>query len=100
MFSCSINLKPFVSSIQAETNSMIKLKNLPPEVKEESLICPSNGESSKADALELLTLLLEYMSNVPDNFQFWFLIFKEFYLSVFYPKIFQEMGILYKNDGN
>lgn len=27
------------------------------------------------------------------------LVAQEFYLSVCYPRIFQEMGVLYKNDG-
>lgn len=38
------------------------------------------------------------MTKFKNNFQFWFLFFKECYLSVLYPKIFQEMEILNKNN--
>jgi hypothetical protein len=66
----------------------------------ESVICPNTGvEATKEDALEMLNYFLEHITNSGTNFQFWFILFKEFYLSVFYPRVLQELGVLYKNDG-
>eukprot|EP01117_Protostelium_nocturnum_P016875 TRINITY_DN6763_c1_g3_i2.p1 TRINITY_DN6763_c1_g3~~TRINITY_DN6763_c1_g3_i2.p1 ORF type:complete len:1437 (+),score=495.99 TRINITY_DN6763_c1_g3_i2:71-4312(+) len=55
--------------------------------------------ASMNDSLNLLRdVLLKYISERTNNFQFWYDKFKERYLTQFYPKIFQELRIVDKYD--
>lgn len=46
----------------------------------------------------MIAVLLDFISKKNENFNFWFVLLKEFYLSALYPKIFQDLGISYKTD--
>ncbi len=80
-------------------NVQVKLKNQTLEAKDpDALISPSSSDPTKQEALEIISFFLDFITTKSD-FTFWFVLFKEFYLYVFYPKIFQEMGGLSKTDG-
>lgn len=65
----------------------------------DSALSPAMSEPTKEESLELLKCFLDYCSQPGTDFEFWFLLFKELYLSVFYPKIFQELELL-KTEGH
>ena len=60
---------------------------------------PATEPSTKQESIELLDYFLDFITNKSNNFVFWYNLFKEKYLKLFYPKIFQELRLMDKNDG-
>jgi hypothetical protein len=110
-FSTAINLRPFVAQVQSESGFVAKLKHLAQEVKEaDQLLSPSPTPATTVESLEMIGTFFDYISGVIknrdmkqnssaslglktsasskmsdyDNFPFWWILFKEFYLSVLF----------------
>jgi hypothetical protein len=69
------------------------------ELTSSDVLFPTTEAPTKQDAIELLDCLLDFMSTKSNNFLFWFNLFKERYLKVFYPKVFQDLRLMDLLDG-
>ncbi|PRP87619.1 ral GTPase-activating protein subunit alpha-1-like [Planoprotostelium fungivorum] len=101
LFANTINLSTFGPIYTTQTGSTAKFRCKPKDIKEGESICGTAPLEliTKEDTLAQITQFLDALEKKDtEDFDFWFTLFKEFYLSTLYPKIFQELKLLSKTD--
>ena len=58
------------------------------------VLLPSNSAASPENSVKLWDNLLNYVTNKPSTFPFWFDNLKKQYFSIFYPDICKKIGII------
>eukprot|EP01104_Vermistella_antarctica_P013529 TRINITY_DN4112_c0_g1_i3.p1 TRINITY_DN4112_c0_g1~~TRINITY_DN4112_c0_g1_i3.p1 ORF type:complete len:1259 (-),score=365.16 TRINITY_DN4112_c0_g1_i3:66-3842(-) len=58
------------------------------------VLSPSSTPNTIENGVQLLELLLDHMTQRPENFEFWFELFKTKYLIIFYPSVCEKIGLL------
>eukprot|EP01094_Clydonella_sp_ATCC50884_P008894 TRINITY_DN1843_c1_g1_i2.p1 TRINITY_DN1843_c1_g1~~TRINITY_DN1843_c1_g1_i2.p1 ORF type:complete len:1500 (-),score=588.09 TRINITY_DN1843_c1_g1_i2:141-4463(-) len=91
LFASAIDLSPFQTAY-----SQITLRNQPVSAPDkQSVLLPSSGsQNGEQQAVQLFDILLEYVSQKPSNFEFWFDLIKEQYFTAFYPEVCKSIGLL------
>lgn len=86
----AIDLTGFLQDYPSDTQLRVK-----PLLSETSL-CPKSDKTmpTKEEALEFLRMFLNFMTEQPIKFDLWFNLFRSNLLSIFYPQVCRQLGII------
>jgi hypothetical protein len=62
--------------------------------KQSVLLPGSSTQTGEQQAVQMFEQLLTYISQRPAQFEFWFDLIKEQYLTAFYPDVCKRVGII------
>lgn len=90
----AIDLTGFLQDYPSDT----RLRNKP--LLSETALCPKSDKTmpTKDEALEFLRMFLNFMTEHPIKFDLWFNILKSNLLSIFYPNVSRQLGIIDATD--
>jgi hypothetical protein len=91
LLGCAIDFAPFLPGY-ASVN--FKFQTLSAPEKTSILVPSTTGGQTVENSVKLLEILLDYMGTRTDTFPFWWNLFKQKFVTVFYPDISKEIGLL------
>lgn len=90
LFAQSIDLGPFC----VDKNSGAKLRRTALSAPDKgSVLVPSSSAGTMENSVKLWEYMLDYMTQKPSAFEFWFNLLKREYLSIFFPETARKIGL-------
>jgi len=89
LLGCAIDFAPFITG-----SVSFRFQTLTAPEKTAILVPSQHGAQSVENSVKLLEILLDYMGTRTETFSFWWNLFKQKFITVFYPDISKELGLL------
>eukprot|EP01132_Coremiostelium_polycephalum_P006653 gene6653-8232_t len=97
LFASSIDFTPFTADYTSKITFSRKVFSAAGELKR-FIVMQSQDQPTKDDACKLFELIFKHTETRLSNFQFWFDLLKSHYLTVLYPTICKQNGLLSPSD--
>lgn len=96
LLGCAIDFAPFLPGYSGVN---FKFQTLTAPEKTSILVPSTTGGQTVENSVKLLEILLDYMGQKAETFPFWWNLFKQKFVTVFYPDISKELGLLDDDTG-
>eukprot|EP01102_Stenamoeba_stenopodia_P015219 TRINITY_DN516_c0_g1_i1.p1 TRINITY_DN516_c0_g1~~TRINITY_DN516_c0_g1_i1.p1 ORF type:complete len:1485 (+),score=330.88 TRINITY_DN516_c0_g1_i1:382-4836(+) len=94
LLGCAIDFAPFITG-----SVSFRFQTLSAPEKTAILVPSQHGAQTVENSVKLLEILLDYMGTRTETFSFWWNLFKQKFITVFYPDISKELGLLDDDTG-